>query len=508
MNGREGEREFGAGGGWGWRLGWRLGETASSILAFPVVSASRELSPRAGELTRWAGKLTPRAGELTPPPLRPPPPSTPIQASNRNEGYCHHPSLVGTICTEMPKMKGCEPWNALCRRGSAVPHCLRPGPLPDAPSTPDATKAVQAMCSSHSMPGCEACRQGAAAGAEGCREPLAALAAVCASMPGMRDCKQLAAACSGENAATFFPKTCALLATSPGGKKTKGEKTAGGSASLAGSGAPLPSSFDLPPMRMFLHADTEDIVLARQWVPRSPGAVAAACLGAIAGGFLSQALRAARGAAEAAVAARLLRGGEGGLFSSPAAGARLGRNALRAAATFASSLLDLLLMLIAMTFSWPLILSVAAGYGLGALVFGALGEPRLGDGGARGESGDGRPPSAAADGFATSEGVHLHGGTEGLDGASCCDMGGEREREGEKEKSRFRTPFFLFVPLVLLFFFLLTQLLSRSSLSFYFSSLSLNSQSKIGGIGRAKLSPTPGGNGDAAKGRGGWFGKP
>ena len=454
MNGREGEREFGAGGGWGWRLGWRLGETASSILAFPVVSASRELTPRAGELTRWAGKLTPRAGELTPPPLRPPPPSTPIQASNRNEGYCHHPSLVGTICTEMPKMKGCEPWNALCRRGSTVPHCLRPGPRPDAPSTPDATKAVQAMCSSHSMPGCEACRQGAAAGAEGCREPLAALAAVCASMPGMRDCKQLAAACSGENAATFFPKTCALLATSPGGKKTKGEKTAGGSASLAGSGAPLPSSFDLPPMRMFLHADTEDIVLARQWVPRSPGAVAAACLGAIAGGFLSQALRAARGAAEAAVAARLLRGGEGGLFSSPTAGARLGRNALRAAATFASSLLDLLLMLIAMTFSWPLILSVAAGYGLGALVFGALGEPRLGDGGARGESGDGRPPSAAADGFATSEGVHLHGGTEGLDGASCCDMGGEREREGEKEKSRFRTPFFLFVPLVLLFFFL------------------------------------------------------
>ena len=381
------------------------------------------------------------------------------QASNRNDGYCHHPSLVGTICTDMPRMKGCEHWNALCKKGSLVPHCSQPGPLPNAPSTAEATQSVQKMCSSHSMPGCEACGQGAAAGAEGCREPLAALAMVCAAMPGMRDCAQLAAACRG-NASEAFPRTC-VFASSGGAKNKKKEKGSSSSAaSLAGtdaSSAASSSSYNLPPMRMFVHADAEDIVLAKQWVPRSPGTVAAACLGAIGGGFLSQALRAARGAAEAAVAARLLRGGGGGgrrrgLFSSPSAGARLGRNALRAAATFASSLLDLLLMLVAMTFSWPLILSVAAGYGLGALVFGALGEPRVGGGrggvgggnGGDGDSeefcnggdghGNGKPPAAAAatNGFATSEGVHLHGGTEGVDGASCCDMGGERRRVKER----------------------------------------------------------------------------
>ena len=48
--------------------------------------------------------------------------------------------------------------------------------------------------------------------------------------------------------------------------------------------------------------------------------------------------------------------------------------------------------------------------------------------------GNGKPPAAAAatNGFATSEGVHLHGGTEGVDGASCCDMGGERRRVKER----------------------------------------------------------------------------
>jgi len=196
---------------------------------------------------------------------------------------------------------------------------------------------------------------------------------------------------------------------------------------------------------MFMHADAEDIVLSRNWVPRSPGTVAAACLGSVGGGFLSQVLRAARGVAEAAVAGRLRRGGGRGLFS-PSAGARLGRNSLRAVATFASSLLDLLLMLIAMTFSWPLILSVAAGYGLGALVFGALGEPRFVGGGGNGAAengfddddgeGKGKGGGGATNGFSSPEGIHLHGGTEGVDGAGCCDTGGERTEKEEEEEER------------------------------------------------------------------------
>ena len=63
--------------------------------------------------------------------------------------------------------------------------------------------------------------------------------------------------------------------------------------------------------------------------------------------------------------AHVLRGGGGGEDRAPGGGAsppfscspaaRVGRNAVRAALTFALSLLDLLLMLVAMTFSWPLI---------------------------------------------------------------------------------------------------------------------------------------------------------
>lgn len=463
------------------------------------------------------------------------------QASNRADGYCGHPSLVGTICTDMPRMKGCEPWNALCsKKGSLAPQCSQPGPLPNAPSTAEATKSVQAMCSSHSMPGCEACGQGAAAGAEGCREPLAALAMVCASMPGMRDCRQLAQACGvrggsggSKNIAEAFPKTCAFAVVSGGDKNTNKNK-GHAAASLAGTDAPPLSSYDLPPMRMFVHTDAEDIVLARQWVPRSPGTVAAACLGTVGGGFLSQALRAARGAAEAAVAARLVRGGAGGgrgggLFSSPAAGARLGRNALRAVATFASSLLDLLLMLIAMTFSWPLMLSVAAGYGLGALAFGALAEPRVDGGGGRGggggnggseefgngggeEFGNGRGklPESTTNGFPNREGVHLHGGTEGVDGASCCDLEGERDRERERERKLFFGFFFFRSSSPSSFFCLLTP---TRFLSPFFVLLLLSKKKlsrKTGGIGDAKLSTRVSGSGNGAaeaKGRGGgWFG--
>lgn len=41
-------------------------------------------------------------------------------------------SLVGAVCVEMPKMKGCEAWLALCKpEGSVVGACKSPGVAPE-----------------------------------------------------------------------------------------------------------------------------------------------------------------------------------------------------------------------------------------------------------------------------------------------------------------------------------------------------------------------------------------
>ena len=304
----------------------------------------------------------------------------------------------------MPRMKGCVAHTALCGGGSKVPACSSPGALPSAPSTADAEAAVRSMCASHGMPGCAACT--GAAGTVACPDPLSALAAVCASMPGMAACAPLATACGAGGAATLFPKTCALVGGGSGGHS-------GHSGHAATRGVKNAADFTLPPMRMWLHADAEDAVLSRYWVPRTPANVAAACIGTIAAAMVTQALRAGRALAEARWAHQLRTGGV-----PPTATGRIARNAVRAAATFAVSLLDLLLMLIAMTFSWALILSVAGGYALGALLLGHVGE--------RGAPGGPAIASACNGGASESNGggAGLVKGSPVLGAGGCCDLSG------------------------------------------------------------------------------------
>ena len=324
------------------------------------------------------------------------------QAASTTSSYCAPSSLTATLCTDMPRMNGCVAHGALCGAGSKVPACSSPGPLPSAPSTTDAESAVRSMCASHGMPGCDACT--GSAGTKACPDPLSALATVCASMPGMSACAPLAAACGAEGAAALFPKTCALVGGWSGGGHGSHASTRGAVKTAA--------DFTLPPMRMWLHADAEDAVLSRHWVPRTPANVAAACVGTIAAAMVTQALRAGRALAEAHWATHLKTGA-----TPPTATGRLARNAVRAAATIAVSLLDLLLMLIAMTFSWPLILSVAGGYALGALLLGHVGE--------RGAPG-GPAIASACNGSASvsNGGAGLVKGSPVLGAGGCCDLSG------------------------------------------------------------------------------------
>jgi copper transporter 1 len=378
---------------------WRgdLERLCAAMDYMPGCTLARECTVRALRgMVVAGGSDSARGDDPGRPPLSPPP----FQARDDAAGFCSHPSLVATVCEDMPKMKGCEAARALCVNGSAVPACAV-GALPGAPSTAAAEAAVRAMCDTHSMPGCGGCR--GAAGTGDCKDPLLSLAQVCSSMPGMRDCAPLAAACGAAGAAASFPSACALVAGRPGTAATKAAK-------------PTPAaSFTLPPMRMWLHADAEDAVLARQWVPRSPGSVAAACLGAAGGAAGAQALRAGRALLEARWAGSLAAGKGYGF------GARAARNGVRALFTSAIALADLLLMLVAMTFSWPLIASVAGGYGVGAALFGHIGER-----GAPGGPPARRQRVAPGDDVSTNEDVPAEGKLSlGGAGGGCCDLGGQ-----------------------------------------------------------------------------------
>ena len=199
-----------------------------------------------------------------------------------------------------------------------------------------------------------------------------------------------------------------------------------------------------PPMKMYLHASVSEIILLKEWVPRSTGPFIASCLAIIAAAVLVQALKAWRllteatwaqanvapccqvncgpkhddaplgaslddrssameagapppgsccgggaappelsGAAAPVVATGSLSssldvpisGGSGrGAWWLKRDRGLAQRNAARAAFTMVIVFLDYMLMLVVMTFNLGLIISAILGFGLGALLFGHMGE--------------------------------------------------------------------------------------------------------------------------------------
>lgn len=287
----------------------------------------------------------------------------------RDEGsvfsfFSHPPFFFFTPpLSALPQLPACAYYRRACppRPSPRSPACSSPGPLPAAPTAASLATTIGAACGSHGMSECAACPGAAPVPGAACPAPAATLAALCAAMPGMSACAALETVCATPapvgpgadgrgGAAVQFPGLC-------GGAAGAAAAT---TARAAGSGmSPPPPPPLLPPMRMWLHADAGDIVLARQWVPRSPLATAAACVAVAGAGVAAQAIRGVRAVAEGRWAAAARRGGG----ARPSFPSRASRNAVRAALTFALSLVDLLLMLVAMTFSWPLIVSGAFGWG-------------------------------------------------------------------------------------------------------------------------------------------------
>lgn len=321
------------------------------------------------------------------------------QANTSAGSYCAPFSVLADMCLDMPSMKGCEGYKALCAApGTVVRQCTTEGPIPQVLRTSQTADSILEMCSTHTMEGCQECRS-----LTDCPDPLATISKLCLGMPGMSQCTRFFSMC--EAAGETFVGIC-------------------GTDGSTGTG--------FPPMKMYLHASVSEIILLKEWVPRTTGPFIASCLAVMAMAVLVQALKAWRlvkesrwaqervapccqvtcgpkphdhrsleegsagatagtccgGAAEPAILPA-----PGGSGSSSldvpvvsGAGARRGawwlrqdrgvalRNAARSAFTMGIVFLDYMLMLVVMTFNIGLIVSTVLGFGIGALLFGHVGE--------------------------------------------------------------------------------------------------------------------------------------
>lgn len=294
--------------------------------------------------------------------------------------WCKPFSVLATVCNEMGSMSGCNGYNGMCQTpGSVIQACTAQGPIPNSLSTDDATSAVIAMCSTHSMVGCQNCTSPSQ-----CPHPMNTLSQVCLEMPGMSGCDAFYNFCHATD--NTFKQLC-------------------------GEGPPQ----GLPPMKMWLHASIRDILLIKSWVPENGGAYAASCIAVIAAAVLVQALKAWRvmlevrwvqrrqaeccspscnaKAVDGAMAGHSMSAplGSDSDLEAPVSGLsqrastkrlpqfvphkdQWSRNAVRAVFTGIIVFFDYMLMLIVMSFNIGIILSAVAGFALGALLFGHMGE--------------------------------------------------------------------------------------------------------------------------------------
>lgn len=171
------------------------------------------------------------------------------EACTANGKFCEPSSLVGDICAaDMPKMKGCEAWVALCAGNTTkVAQCTQPGPVPKLPSTMIVREAINSLCSTHYMDGCYECAPWEGPDAKsfanctGTPGPLPILAHQCYAMPDMPECGDsgFKAMCADADVAANFPAIC----TNPPNPHT-GEAAATLPGCKPAAGAPAPAPAD------------------------------------------------------------------------------------------------------------------------------------------------------------------------------------------------------------------------------------------------------------------------
>lgn len=303
------------------------------------------------------------------------------KAGQASGDFCTPASLAADLCVDMPRMKGCEAYTALCARGTKVAQCTTPGPVPDLVTTYPAKEAVDAICTSMSMTDCASCSETGLKFAK-CPDPLGTLSALCIAMPGMGECASFQQMCATDAVESSFSSLCS-------GQNTDGSQS-------------------LPPMKMWMHASTREIFLFKEWVPSTTGAYIGACIGCLLFAVFTQGLKAVRLWMEVLWSHQWRQECMCNQKASPKSSCcelptvsvisrpqrtpweirlrgktlinanQVWRNSMRSVFTFVAVLFEYMLMLLVMTFNIGIIISTVLGFAIGTLLFGHVGEAAQG----------------------------------------------------------------------------------------------------------------------------------
>ncbi|KAJ3125158.1 hypothetical protein HK101_005975, partial [Irineochytrium annulatum] len=162
------------------------------------------------------------------------------------EPFCHPVSVLSSICQrDMPRMRGCSTYNAICASPStAVAQCRDRAPVPLLPTTREALDLVHSICSDMDHAGCDKC-DSSVPGRKPC-DSLTIYSDLCTTMPNMHQCRRHAALCV---ATPDFPLCYnSAVHRSP------------------------------PAMKMFFHTGYADYMLLEGLVPQGPVSYAVACV--------------------------------------------------------------------------------------------------------------------------------------------------------------------------------------------------------------------------------------
>ncbi|KAF9277998.1 hypothetical protein BGZ74_003208 [Mortierella antarctica] len=294
------------------------------------------------------------------------------QASSKTDQWCTPFSLLADVCAvDMPKMRDCKNYVALCGGNSTKPEICTKAPMIDSfPTTKNASALVIDICTEMDMAGCERCpKPKPGAYAAEC-DTLGTYAILCKAMPDMHQC-------------ATWKSMCSASSSTPGLSFQSSEYCA------AGVGSP---DMNPPAMRMFFHTGYADYVLFETWVPRNLGQYVGTWFALFFITLLYQTIATYHASLEAkwAAAAALedeissksdssvpLTGSVSTsillhwvhLWRQPWTMTEAKQNFIRAVLTFVETTLGYALMLVTMTFNVPLFFAVVMGLTIGSVVF-------------------------------------------------------------------------------------------------------------------------------------------
>ncbi|KAF9109400.1 hypothetical protein BGX27_007657 [Mortierella sp. AM989] len=300
------------------------------------------------------------------------------QAASKNDQWCTPFSLLADVCAvDMPNMRDCKNYVALCGTGANQTSGSRPAVCKSAPmissfpTTKNASALVIDICTEMDMAGCERCpKPPPGAYAADC-DTIGTYAILCKAMPDMHQCatwKSMCSASSDTATALGFQSSeyCAM-----------------------GVGSP---EMNPPAMRMYFHFGFEDYVLFEKWVPRNQGQYVGSWFALF---FLTlffltiqtyhsnlevqwaeEYNDVAKSDSSMSLTNDMLKIRSGSillhwvhLWRQPWSMKEAKQNLIRAVLTFIETTLGYALMLVTMTFNVPLFFAVVVGLTVGSVIF-------------------------------------------------------------------------------------------------------------------------------------------